>query len=133
MTAFDVSESAIAWSIKRFPNSEVNYVVADLFKLPSDWLGAFDLVFDFRTIQALPLGVRSQTIENIASLARPEGTVLIMTYVRPSGTTIEGPPWPLTLEELNHFETVGLTVVKQEIFRKKGSRFSDRIQIHYKA
>ena len=133
VTAFDISNSAIAWAKKRFPNSTVNYVVADLFQLPRNWLKSFDLVFDFRTIQALPISVRSQTIENIASLAKPEGTVLVMTYTRPAGTDIDGPPWPLTLEELNHFETVGLTTVKKEIFRNKDSRFSDRIQVQYQA
>lgn len=133
VTAFDISESAIAWAKRRFPNSVVNYVVADLFQLPESWLHSFDLVFDFRTIQALPLSVRSQTIENIASLAKPKGTVLIMTYTRPSKSEVEGPPWPLTLEELSYFETVGLTVVSKETFRNKDSRFSDRIQIQYKA
>ncbi|MEL6555827.1 MAG: class I SAM-dependent methyltransferase [Cyanobacteria bacterium J06621_11] len=137
VTAFDVSASAISWAKKRFSNSTVNYIVADLFRLPSHWLKSFDLVFDFRTIQALPLSVRSQTIENIAALAKPNGSVLVMTYLRPDlgpdNTNVDGPPWPLTLEELSHFEAVGLTVVEKETFRKKDSRFSDRIQIQYRA
>lgn len=132
VTAFDVSESAIAWAKDRFPGTNVNYVTADLFQLPSDWRGSFDLVFEFRTIQALPLSVRMQSIESVTSLASSGGTVLVATYLRPDDVTDpDGPPWPLSMRELQHFEFVGLSVVTQETFQKKGSRFSDRIHIQY--
>ncbi|WP_121970715.1 methyltransferase domain-containing protein [Leptolyngbya sp. BC1307] len=133
VTAFDVSESAIAWAKKRFPGSTVNYVTADLFKLPAVWLGGFDLVFDFRTIQALPVAVRAEAIAQIASLPKPGGTVLIITYVRADKAIPEGPPWPLTEQELSQFEESGLAVIGKETFREKESRFSDRIQIQYQA
>lgn len=133
VTAFDISESAIAWAKKRFPNSTVHYIAADLFNLPEQWKGAFDLVFDFRTIQALPLSVRAKVIQNIASLGAKEGTVLIATYLRednePAG---ESAPWPLTMAELGEFEKNGLAVVKQERFAKGDSRFRDHILIQYR-
>jgi len=44
VTAFDLSEKAIGWTRSRFPASRVDYVTADLFKLPADWFGRFDLV-----------------------------------------------------------------------------------------
>ncbi|MEL6882677.1 MAG: class I SAM-dependent methyltransferase [Cyanobacteria bacterium J06607_10] len=132
VTAFDISESAIAWAKKRFPNSAVHYIAADLFDLPEQWIGAFDLVFDFRTIQALPLSVRTEVIQNIAALGKKEGTVLVATYLRkdsePAG---ESAPWPLTMAELSEFEKSGLALVKQERFAKGDSRFRDRILIQY--
>lgn len=133
VTAFDVSQSAIAWAQKRFPDSAVNYVVADLFQLPESWLGSFDLVFDFRTIQALPIDVRQQVIEDIASLVKPGGMALIMTYIRPDNQPCDGPPWSLSLSELSHFETVGLQTEHKETFRNKDSRFPGRIQVQYRA
>lgn len=133
VTAFDVSPSAIAWAQKRFPESLVNYTVADVFQLPSDWLAAFDLVFDFRTIQALPLSVRKTVIDQIAALAKPGGTVLVATYIRESEAIIEGPPWPLSDQELAHFEACGLVVAAKETFHNAESRFSDRILIQYQA
>ncbi|NEU84709.1 class I SAM-dependent methyltransferase, partial [Nostoc sp. UIC 10630] len=45
VTAFDISPTAIAWCQERFPNSTVNYVVADLFAVPAQWHQAFDFVF----------------------------------------------------------------------------------------
>lgn len=132
VTAFDVSESAIAWARQRFPHSSVQYVTADLFNFPAEWKGAFDLVFDFRTIQALPLNVRKEVIEKIAMLGAPNGTVLIATYLRESNMPAgENAPWPLTIEELAHFESAGLEVTARQTFSKKDSRFSDRILIQY--
>lgn len=133
VTAFDVSASAIAWAKQRFPQSKVTYAIADLFNFPAAWRGAFDLVFDFRTIQALPLTVRQAVIGQIAALGASDGTVLIATYLREDGAPAgENPPWPLTLEELSHFEAVGLSVVKQQRFQNGESRFCDRILIQYR-
>ena len=131
VTAFDVAQSAIAWAKKRFPHSSVTYTVADLFGLPADWLGKFDLVFEFRTLQALPIKVRSAAIENVASLAKPGGTVLVTTYTRDTDEIPDGPPWPLSEPELAHFEKIGLSVAERKRFRVKKSRFGDRTQIQY--
>ncbi len=131
VTAFDVSKSAIAWAKERFPESPVNYVTADLFDLPAEWLGAFDLVFEFRTIQALPVSVRAAAIAQISALPKPGGTLLLATYTRDTDEIPSGPPWPLSATELAQFEAIGLSVVKKETFKKKESRFSDRTQIEY--
>ncbi len=132
VTAFDISPTAIQWAQTRFPNSRVNYKVADLFQLPSSWHQAFDFVFEFRTIQALPLEVRQQAIEQIASLVAAQGTLLVATYLRPEDETDpNGPPWPVTMTELAHFETLGLSVINRQVFTKRDSRFNQRIQIEY--
>jgi len=132
VTAFDVAQSAIAWAKERFPESSVNYVAADLFDLPAEWIGAFDIVFEFRTIQALPISVRGEAIASVASLPKPGGRLLLATYTRNSEKTPDGPPWPLSVTELSQFEEIGLDVVKREVFKKKESRFSDRVQIEYR-
>ena len=55
VTAFDVAPTAIERARRRFPSSSVEYVVADLLDLPAEWHGAFDLVAEAITVQALPL------------------------------------------------------------------------------
>ena len=65
ITAFDISPKAIDWCKKRFLNSAVNYVVADLFELDPSWQSQFDLVYECRNIQALPLNVRAEIIETV--------------------------------------------------------------------
>ncbi|MBE9078331.1 class I SAM-dependent methyltransferase [Romeria aff. gracilis LEGE 07310] len=132
VTAFDISATAIAWCQQRFPNSSVHYQVADLFQLPPDWRYRFDLVYDFRTIQALPVDIRPEVIEQIAALAAPGGTALIATYIRQSETPPDSAPWPLTLAELAHFEALGLEVVRQDRFVNRDSRFRDRVRVEYR-
>ena len=131
VTAFDVAKSAIAWAKERFPNSSVAYTAADLFNLPADWQGKFDLVFEFRTLQALPIAVRTEAIEQVASLAKPGGAVLVVTYTRESEAVEDGPPWPLSEPELAHFEALGLSTIARDRFKKKDSRFGDRARIQY--
>ena len=133
VTAFDVAPSAIAWAKQRFSESAVNYQVADLFDLSADWLGQFDLVFEFRTLQALPVAVRAEAIEQVAALVRPGGTVIVVTYTREADEVFEGPPWPLSEVELAHFEEIGLAAIARDAFKKKDSRFGDRIRIQYQA
>ena len=71
-----------AWCKQRFPNSTVNYVVADLLAIPPQWHQAFDKVFECRNIQSLPLNVRSGVISSVASLVAPGGRLLLITCVR---------------------------------------------------
>jgi 2-polyprenyl-3-methyl-5-hydroxy-6-metoxy-1,4-benzoquinol methylase len=66
VTAFDISPTAIAWCQERFPDSTVNYVVADLLAIPPQWHQAFNFVFECRNIQSLPLNVRSCVISSVA-------------------------------------------------------------------
>jgi SAM-dependent methyltransferase len=116
VTAFDISPTAIAWCQQRFPNSPVNYLVADLFNLDSQWQGKYNFVFECRTIQALPLNVRSQVMQKIAVLIAPNGTLLVVTRHRDANTIPDGPPWALSDAELSQFTELGLTEVKCDRF-----------------
>ncbi|MEH2462256.1 class I SAM-dependent methyltransferase [Nostoc sp.] len=118
VTAFDISQSAIAWCQQRFPNSLVNYVVADLFAIPSQWHQAFDFVFECRNIQALPLNVRSWVISSVASLVAPGGTMKLITRVRDTEDEPDGPPWALSDSELKQARKFGITASrKTRVFR----------------
>lgn len=109
VTAFDIAPSAIAWCEKRFPDSSVNYLVADLLNLAStsNWNNAFDFIFESKTIQALPLAIRPNVIEAIAMLTKPGGTLLIVTRLRDTEADPDGPPWAVSKEELSQFQQFG--------------------------
>src|SRR5580704_4403113 len=81
-TAFDISETAIQMARKRFPQSGVNYRVADLFKPPAEWERMFDFVFEANTVQALPAEIRAEAIRRIAAFVRPGGRVLAIVRGR---------------------------------------------------
>ncbi|MGD2181135.1 class I SAM-dependent methyltransferase [Lusitaniella coriacea] len=133
VTAFDISSSAIAWCKQRFPNSSVNYQVADLFHLDPAWNHAFDLVVEVRNIQALPLKVRSQVLRAIAPLVAPEGTLLIITRIRDTETEPDGPPWALSDGELAQLQQLGLTEIERNIFFEGENDEVKHAQITYRA
>jgi len=104
VTAFDVSPTAIEGARRRFPSSPVDYRVADLLALPEDMRGAFDLVAECITVQALPLTLRDRAIDAIASTVAPGGTLVVVSGIHEGDGPRDGPPWPLTREELDRFE-----------------------------
>ncbi len=131
VTAFDISSTAIAWCQQRFPNSAVTYCVADLFAIPSDWQKGFDLVVESRTIQALPLNVRTQVIGAIATLVAVRGTLLVLTRLRATESEPDGPPWPLSNAELAQFETLGLREIHREFYPETDTITVIKAQIEY--
>jgi len=120
VTAFDIAPTAIEGARRRFPASSVDYVVADLLDLPAQWRGAFDLVAEAITVQALPVSLRDRAIDAIASTVAPGGTLVVVSGIHDGQGERDGPPWPLTREELDRFGRtlrpveVGVTAIGAE-------------------
>jgi SAM-dependent methyltransferase len=103
---FDIAPTAVAWARRRFP--ETRFLVADLLALPAGLIGAFDLVFEAYTLQALPHAIRDEAIAGVASLVAAGGTLLVVTYGRAPEDEPGRLPWPLTRDELARFGALGL-------------------------
>jgi len=131
VTAFDISPTAIAWCNQRFPESQVSYQIRDLLNLDLSW-HKFDLVFECRNIQALPLDVRSSAISAIAPLVKESGTLLVITRHRDHLTIPEGPPWALSDAELSQFAELGLQEISRDVFWEgEGGRIKQlRVEYH---
>ncbi len=134
VTAFDISPTAIDWCKQRFANSSVNYVVADLFdaNLTKKWQRNFDFVFEARTIQSLPLKVREQAMAAVAQFVASEGTLLVVTVTRDTPEEPSGPPYPLSLEEIEYFPKLGLEEISRNSYSEKNNRFPKRLRIEYR-
>jgi ubiquinone/menaquinone biosynthesis C-methylase UbiE len=115
--AFDIAPTAIAVARRRFPASPVHYVVADLLDPPAAWIGAFDFVLESITVQALPPSLHPSAIAVVADLVAPGGTVLVISTAREEGEHVDGPPWPLTREEIDAFAANGLSPVRVDDLR----------------
>jgi SAM-dependent methyltransferase len=115
--AFDVSPSAVRAARARFPGSPVRYVAADVLDPPPGWGGAFDLVVESLTVQALPGAVRPRAIANVARMVAPGGTLLVIANARDQGEPANGPPWPLTRAEVEAFAAGGVEPVRVEDLR----------------
>lgn len=133
VVAFDISKTAIDWCRKRFLHSSVNYCAADLFHSPKDWNGVFDFVLEAYTLQVLPSHLRPQAIECIAQFVVPGGTLLIIARGRDEADDPGSMPWPLTREELNHFQRAGLREVAFEDFFDEEEPPVRRFRVEYRA
>ena len=107
VTAFDVAPSAVAWCGRRFPRSDVSYVVADLLDPPVEWHGAFDFVLESYTLQALPPAPRRLATRMLASLIAPGGSLLVICRGREPDEPEGVAPWKLTRAELQSLVTEG--------------------------
>ena len=108
VTAFDISETAIRASRKRFPHSTVEYHAANLLAPPPHWRGQFDFVFEANTLQVLPASLRQPATKNIASFLPPGGLLLVVARGREPSDPEGQMPWPLTRSEISAFAVHGL-------------------------
>jgi len=109
VVAFDISPSAIAMCQQRFPDSTVDYRVADLFAGPLEWQQGFDLVYECNTIQILSGENRSRAIEAISGLVAPGGEVIVSCRSREHETKPDAFPVELDRNEINGFVRAGLS------------------------
>lgn len=108
VTAFDISASAITMCRDRYPDSVVEYLVADLFSPPTAWHQAFDLVYECNTIQALTGSNRVNAIEAISNLVAPGGHLLVSCRSREAEEENNAFPVPLDRHEIKGFIRTGL-------------------------
>lgn len=100
---FDISRTAIELCEKRYPNSKVDYQVADLFSYDEKWKESFDIVYECNTIQVLPGEYRIKARKAISNLLKKDGHVLVSCRSRKKGEQEDDIPLPLDKDEINEF------------------------------
>jgi hypothetical protein len=66
-------------------------------------------------VQALPDPPRARAIAAVASLVAPGGTLVVIAAARQAASPVpDGPPWPLTRDEIDAFSAGGLLPVRVE-------------------
>lgn len=115
VVAFDVSPTAIDWCRERWPDTRVDYRVADLYDPPREWLRVFDLVVDVYTVQSFPLTMRGEAREAVAAFTATGGRLVAVAHGRDDDVTDPmGPPWPLSTSEMRAFESLGFATESHE-------------------
>jgi SAM-dependent methyltransferase len=100
-TAFDISPAAVAAVRDRYPDSAVDYREGDLLDLADDLQGAFDLVVEIYTLQALHPSLRERAVAGVRGLLAPGATALVVQVVRRDDQPVSAePPWTLTRAEM---------------------------------
>jgi ubiquinone/menaquinone biosynthesis C-methylase UbiE len=95
VVAFDVAPTAVEWARRRHPDAAVEWHVADLFALPDDWHGAFDLVLEVSTVQSIPPDLQPDAVRAVRALVAPGGTLLVVALTTDDPEPPPGPPWLL--------------------------------------
>ncbi|MFJ9786771.1 class I SAM-dependent methyltransferase [Amycolatopsis sp. NPDC101161] len=122
VTGFDVAPAAVEAARARFPESAVDYVVADLLKPPGEWHHAFDLVVEIINIQAMPRDFRAAAITSLAGFLAPGGTMLVSEVAEENVAPEPGPPWPFSRAEIESVAQDGVKLVGLETIHD-GARY----------
>ena len=107
VTAFDISPTAIEWARRLHHETDINFLVADLFNPPKEWFQAFEFALEIYTIQPLPLEMRPSVIDAIANFVRLHGRLIVVTRGRENDEEPLELPWPLSRRDLLRFEENG--------------------------
>jgi methyl halide transferase len=97
----DIAPLAIERARQLDPDHRVDFRLANLFELPEDLRGSFDLVWEHTCLCALPPELRGNYIAAVRAALKPGGAVAGVFYMNPDldpGET--GPPFGITLAEL---------------------------------
>jgi len=130
--AFDISPTAIEKAKQRFPDSNVLYLIEDLFTAPAEWSGIFDFVLESYTLQVLPPDLRKKAIKAICSFVSAGGDLLVVTRARDVHENKGEMPWPLTESEARHFEKYGMKCKSFEDYTDNESPQIRRFRVHFK-
>ena len=115
VTAFDISPTAVEWARRLHHETDINFVVADLFEAPKEWYQAFEFVLEVYTIQPLPMEMRARVIDAIANFVELHGRLVVVTRGREDDEIPPELPWALSRKDLSRFEENGFRQTSFEI------------------
>lgn len=127
--AIDVSQVALELAQKRSEGSNIVYKKQDIFDMPDNYKGCFDFVFEALTIQSLPVVFREKMIHAISETLAPKGRLLLVAHQKEKG--FDGPPWPLTQEEVDLFKKEGLKELSFELHSEESRSSLKKFRVLY--
>ena len=108
----DLAPFAIA-KANTFPRvGHEEYQLADLFALPAAWDGRFDVVFEHTCFCAIDPARREDYVAAVARVLKPGGRLVAIFFLNPE-IDDEGPPFPVTVAELDNFFGASFTVERE--------------------
>jgi len=126
VTAIDVSQTALDLAQARFPDTNITFKKQDIFEYEE----TFDFVFEAFTIQSLPVEFREKMVKAVANTIAKGGKLLLVAHKREE--MFDGPPWPLSHEEVDLFKKEGLTELSHEIHTEESKISNTRFRVLYK-
>jgi len=126
VTAIDVSQTALDLAQARFPDTNITFKKQDIFEYASQ----FDFVFEAFTLQSLPVEFREKMVKAVVNTIAKGGKLLLVAHKREE--IFDGPPWPLTQEEVDLFKEEGLTELSHTLHTEESKISNTRFRVLYK-
>jgi len=130
VTAIDVSQTALDLAQERFSDSSIVFEKQDIFDMPQKYHEHFDFVFEAFTVQSLPVEFREKMVQAVVNTVAVDGTLLLVAHKREE--MFEGPPWPLSDEDVALFKKAGLTELSHTLHTEESKISNTRYRILYK-
>jgi len=129
VVAIDVSQKALDLAQKRFSNSSIHFEKQDIFDMPQQYYENFDFIFEAFTIQSLPIEFREKMIHAVVNTVARNGKLLVVAHKRNSNN--DGPPWPLTHNEISLFKTNGMKELSFELINETSKISNVKFRVLY--
>ena len=108
----DVAPLAITKANVRPKIANEEYMLGDLFDLPARFDRQFDWIFEHTCFCAIDPRQRSDYVKTIVRLLKARGRLLAIFFINPDHDE-EGPPYRVSLEELEGFFGENFTVERE--------------------
>jgi len=129
VVAIDVSQTALDLAQERFSDSNILFKKQDIFDMPQKYFENFDFVFEALTVQSLPIKFRKKMIHAVANTVVKGGKLLVVAHQYTGNN--DGPPWPLTHEEITLFKTNGMKELSYELIDDKSEVSNLKFRVLY--
>jgi methyl halide transferase len=117
VVGLDVAPTALDQARRFVPCGNETFQLGDLFDLTADMTGQFDWVFEHTCFCVIEPRRRPEYVHAVSRVLRPDGALLAIFFLNPwdPGEAPEegGPPFGVTLEELNRLFTGNFELVEQ--------------------
>ncbi len=123
VTALDISAEALQKAKENYPLLEnINWVQADVFKLPQDWQGQFDVIFEHTCYCAINPQHRKELVKIWLRLLAPQGYLLgvFFTMEMRQGPPFGGSEWEIRKRLQNRFHFLFWGRWRQSIQKRNG-------------
>jgi len=127
--AIDVSQTALDLAQKRFTGSDIVFEKQDIFDMPQKYYEGFDFVFEALTIQSLPVEFREKMIKAVANTIARNGKLLVVAHQYKGNK--DGPPWPLTDEEISLFKIYNMKELSFELINETSKISNVKFRVLY--
>ena len=130
VTAIDVSQTALDLAKERFSDSTIIFEKQDILDMPQKYHEHFDFVFEAFTVQSLLVEFREQMVKAVVDTVSVGGKLLLVAHKREEA--FEGPPWPLSDEDVAIFKKTGLTELSHTLHTEESKISNSRFRVLYR-